>query len=243
MRRQLRFMQRPPHRFRAALHQAVAEREMLQPSVDRGAEALHGSRRLEPLEPREEMAEDDLELDPCDVSAHAEVVADAEREMRIRSAIDTERERIRENLLVAVRRCPEQRHLLARADLSPTYLAVLGRGAREMRDRPDPAPDSLRGVGRLPRLRAQLLPLAAVLAEGESPSTDRVPCRLVSRLHHELAVGQDLLLTEGRPVDPGADQLAYQIVPGVPAALPDQAVEVGVQLAARAPDRLAGRLA
>src|SRR5262249_31760989 len=64
-----------------------------------------------------------------------------------------------------------------------------------------------------------------------------------ARFDHELAVGEDLLATERRPVDHGLDQLAHQIVLGVAAALLDQTVEVGVQLAARAPDRLAGGLA
>src|SRR5262245_37870988 len=238
-----RLAQRLPRRFRAALRQAVAEREMLQASVHRRAEALDGSRRFEPLEPREEMAEEDLDLDACDVSAHAEVLADAEREMRIGAAIDTERERIGKDLLVAVRRRPEQRHLLARADLFPADLAVLGRGAREMRDRADPAQDLLHGVGQELRMCAQLLPLAAVLAEGEQPPADRVPRGLVARLDRELARGEDLVVTERRSVDRGADQLAHEIVLRVAAALLDQTIEVGMQLPARAPDGLAGRLA
>src|SRR5262245_57726450 len=216
---------------------------MLQASVDRRTQAFHGSRRFEPLEPRKEVAEDNLDLDASDVSAHAEVLADAEREMRIRSALDTERERIVEDLLVAVRRCPEQRHLLARPDLHPSYLAILGRSTREMRDRADPAQDLLDGVGQSFGTRAQLLPLAPMLAEGEQPPTDRVPCGLVARFDHELAVGEDLLVTKRRPVDRGAHQLAHQIVLGGTAALLDQTAEVGVQLTARAPDRLAGGLA
>ena len=47
----------------------------------------------------------------------------------------------------------------------------------------------------------------------------------------------------GAPSIRAADQLAHQIVLGVAPALLDQALEVGVQLAARAPDGLAGRLA
>src|SRR5262245_65786362 len=92
-------------------------------------------------------------------------------------------------------------------------------------------------------MRAQRLPLAAVLAEREQPPTDRVPRGLVARLDHELAVGEDLLVTERCAVDRGADQLAHQIVLRVATALLDQTVEVGMQLAARAPDGLAGRLA
>src|SRR5262245_32674633 len=57
----VRFMQRLPHRCRPALLQAVAEGEMLQASVDRRTQAFHGSRRFEPLESREEVAEGDLD--------------------------------------------------------------------------------------------------------------------------------------------------------------------------------------
>src|SRR5262249_26179610 len=113
----------------------------------------------------------------------------------------------------------------------------------EMRDRADPAQDLLHGVGQSLGMRAQLLPLAAMLAEGEQAPTDRVPCGLVARLDHELAVVERLLVTGRRPVNRGADPLAHQLVFGVAATLLDQTAEVGMQLAARAPDRLAGGLA
>src|SRR5262249_18719200 len=98
------------------LRQAVAKWKVLQASVDRRAQALHGSRRLERLQAREQVAEDGLELNPRDVGAHAEVLADAECEVRVRSAVDAERERVHEDRLVAIRRRPEQRQLLAGAD-------------------------------------------------------------------------------------------------------------------------------
>ncbi len=198
---------------------------------------------LERLQPREQVTEDRLELDARDVCAHAEVLAEAEREMRVRAAIDAERERVVEHLLVAVRRREVQRHLLPRPDRHAAHLAVLGRGPGEVADRAGPAQDLLDGVGQQVGIGAQLLPLVAVLAEREQPAADRVARRLVARLDEELAVRDELLLGERRPVDLAADQLAHQIVLRVAPALVDQAPEVGVHLAAGALDRLAGRLA
>ena len=102
---------------------------------------------LERLQAREQVAEDRLELDPRDVRAHAEVLAEAEREVRVRAAIDPERERIVEHLLVAVRRREVERDLLAGADRHAAHLAVLGGGAGEVADRADPAQDLLDRVG------------------------------------------------------------------------------------------------
>jgi hypothetical protein len=45
------------------------------------------------------------------------VLGHAERKVAVWAAIDAERERVVEDLLVAVRRCEVQRDLLARADL------------------------------------------------------------------------------------------------------------------------------
>ena len=75
-----------------------------------------GPDHLERLQTREQVAEDRLELDAGDVRAHAEVLAEAEREVRVRTPIDAEGERIFEHLLVAVGRREVQRDLLAGAD-------------------------------------------------------------------------------------------------------------------------------
>ena len=59
------------------------------------------------------MAEDRLDLDAREVRAEAEVLAEAEREVRVRAPIDAERERVVEHVLVAVRRREVQRELVA----------------------------------------------------------------------------------------------------------------------------------
>jgi hypothetical protein len=82
-----------------------------------------------------------------------------------------------------------------------------------------------------------------VLAKGEQPPADGVARGLVARLDQELAVGEDLLVGERCSVDLAADELAHQIVLRVAPAERDQALEIGVQLAARAHEGLTGRLA
>ena len=127
-----------------------------------------GPGHLERLQPREQVPEDRLELDPRDVRAHAEVLAEAEREVRVRVAVDPERERIVEHLFVAVRRREEQRDLLARADRLAAHLAVLGGDAREVDDRAHPAQDLLDRVGQQLGIVAAASPTASRCSENAS---------------------------------------------------------------------------
>ena len=92
------------------------QRQVLDAAVDDRAQALDRPRHLERLQAREQVAEDRLELDARDVRAHAEVLAEPEREVRVRAPVDAERERVVEHLLVAVRRREVQRELLAGRD-------------------------------------------------------------------------------------------------------------------------------
>src|SRR5262245_64942036 len=67
-----------------ALRQPVTERQVLDASVDRRAQALHRPRHLERVQAGEQVAEDRLELDGRDVRAHPEVPADAEGRVAVR---------------------------------------------------------------------------------------------------------------------------------------------------------------
>ena len=89
---------------------------MLDAAVDGRLQALDRSRRARTTRAREQVAEDRLELDAREVRAHAEVLTEAEREVRVRAAVDAERERIVEHVLVAVRRREVERELVAGAD-------------------------------------------------------------------------------------------------------------------------------
>ena len=137
--------------------------------------------------------------------AHAEVLAEPEREMRVRAAIDTERERVVEHVLVAVRRREVEGHLLPRPDRHTAQLVVRRGSPGEVADRAGPAKDLLDGVGEQIRIGAQLLPLVAVLAEREQTSAHRVARRLVARFDEELAVRDELFPVERLPVDLAAD--------------------------------------
>ncbi len=108
----------------------------------------------------EQVAEDRLDLDAREVRAQADVLAEAEREVRVRAAVDAERERIVEDVFVAVRRREVQRELVAGRDRDAAHLAVLGRDAREVADRADPAQDLLDRVRQQLGFGSQLLPLA-----------------------------------------------------------------------------------
>src|SRR4029077_6677661 len=105
---------------------------MLDAAVDRGGESLHRARQLERVEAHEQMPEDRLDLRAPEMCAQAEVLTEPEGQVWIRAAIDTERERVVEDVLVAVRRPEEERELVAGADGDVALLAVLGRDSREV---------------------------------------------------------------------------------------------------------------
>ena len=58
----------------------------------------------------------------------------------------------------------------------------------------------------------QLFPLVGELAEGLHTAGDGVTGRLVARLDQQLAVGDQLLLGQGRTVDLALHQLGDQVV-------------------------------
>ena len=63
---------------------------MLHADDEGGVEPLDRADELDRLEARKQVPVGDLELEPCDVGAEAEVLADAERQMRVRVAVDAE---------------------------------------------------------------------------------------------------------------------------------------------------------
>src|SRR5438128_1910467 len=105
---------------------------MFDAAVDSRLQSLDRSGQLEPVQPSEQMTEDRLELDAREVRAHAEVLTEAEGEVRIRVPVDAERERVVEDVLVAIRRTEVQRELITRPDRDVVDLAVLGRDAGEV---------------------------------------------------------------------------------------------------------------
>ena len=189
------------------------------------------------------MAKNRFELNAGEVRAHAEMLAEAEREMRVRAAIHAEGERVVEDLLVAVRRREIDRHPIPSADLHAAHFAILGCRPREVADRAHPAEDLLHGVAEPIGLVLQLVPRNRMLAERQQRSADRVAGRLVSRLDDQLAVGHELLGRERHTADLGAQQLAHEVVAWVAPVIVDDPIEIGVQLPPCPFDRLARRLA
>ena len=76
----------------------------------------HRARQLDLVDARQQVPIGDLHLPAREVRPQAEVLADAEAEVAIRSAVDPEGPRILEDLLVAVRRGIVERDGLALAD-------------------------------------------------------------------------------------------------------------------------------
>src|SRR5260370_38428118 len=107
--------------------------------------------------------------------------------MRGRAAIDAERERVLEHVLVPVRRREVQGDDLAGGDRGPAHLAVLGGGAREVADRTGPAQDLFHRVWHELGVAAQSLPLVAILAESEEPAADTIAGRLVRAVNLDRA--------------------------------------------------------
>src|SRR4051812_22567423 len=81
----------------APSREPAARGEVFDPAVHRRVEALHRAGHLERLEPGEQMVEHGLHLHACEVRAHAEVLPDPEREVRVGVAVDAERERVVEH--------------------------------------------------------------------------------------------------------------------------------------------------
>src|SRR3954462_4317032 len=71
--------------------------QVLDAAVGERAQSLDGPDHLERAEAHEEVTEDGLDLDAGEVRAHAEGLAEPEREVRIGLAIDAELERLVEH--------------------------------------------------------------------------------------------------------------------------------------------------
>src|SRR3954454_25284659 len=131
---------------RRSSHSSNPNGQTLEAAVGDELEALDGAGHLERLDPLEQMAVHDLDLDAGEVGAHAEVLAEPEGQMRVRTAVDTKGGGILEHVLVSVRRGEVDRNLLPRRDLHSVHLDVRGGNAREVADRAYPAQHLLHGI-------------------------------------------------------------------------------------------------
>src|SRR5258707_1164669 len=88
----------------------VSDWHVLDATDEARAQPLHRSGQLRVIEALGEIAEDDFQLQPREVSAEAEMLADPECEMRIWVTSNVELERLIEDFSVAVRGRIEQAH-------------------------------------------------------------------------------------------------------------------------------------
>src|SRR5437867_5854598 len=105
--------------------QLPADGHALDPPDEARVHAVHRPRELHLVQPRHEALHDLLQLEPGEVRAEAEVDADAEAVVLVRGAVDAERERVVEHVLVAVGRRVEDAARLALADPRAAHLHVL----------------------------------------------------------------------------------------------------------------------
>jgi hypothetical protein len=99
----------PSHQRRTPeLQQPAVQSEVFDPTVDGRVKPVSPAIQLEPLKPGEQVTEDCLELEACEVGTHAEVLAHAEGHVGVGAAVHAERKRIPEDLLIAVSRSVEE---------------------------------------------------------------------------------------------------------------------------------------
>ncbi len=129
-----------------------------------------------------------LALEARQVGAEAEVLADAEREVRVGRAVDVEAVRVVEHGLVAVRRRVVHEHLVAGGDLGVVEHGVGGGGAPEVVERVLVAEDLLDRAGQQRVVGAHLGQLLRVLQEREQTGRQHRLGGVVARgdeLHEE----------------------------------------------------------
>src|SRR4051794_22442667 len=115
-----------------SLDEAGPQRQALDAPVDRRLQTLDRAGQLELLEAGEQEPVDRLQLHPGQLRAEAEMLAETERQMRVRVAVDAEGERVLEHVLVAVGRGEVERDLVAGRDRHAADLAVLRGDACEV---------------------------------------------------------------------------------------------------------------
>ena len=169
----------------------------------------------------EQMAQDHLDLDAREVRADAEVLTEAEREVRVRRPVDAER---RTDRRTRPRRGSPTRS--TSASCSPARiahaaeLAVLGGDAGEVADRARPTAGSRRPrSAAAPAGRRSFSHSPGCSQNASSPPL--IALRVVSlpASTNSSQYDEELLVGERHAVDRAADQLAHQVVPRFAAAL------------------------
>ena len=194
----------------------VPNRQSLQATDETRLESVDGSRELDFVDARKQVAVGHFHFQPREMRAQAEVLADAERDVTVRLAIDSEGVGILEDLFVPIRRGIEESDRLSRLDDLVTQRVILGRGPAEMDDRRGPAHDLFDRVVQHRHVVLDAAELVLILDEREHAAGRAVPCRLVPGDRDDEAPGEDLHVVQ-RPalilaLDEGRDQVVFGLL-------------------------------
>ena len=137
-------------------------------------QALNRTIKFNPLEPLYQMTKHDAEFEPGKVGAEAEVLADAESQMRIRMPSDIELERKIKDFLIAIRRWIEKAGGLSRRDSLPAYFGIGGSGPRELNSGRGPSQDLFDGGTEKIRLRSHKVELFGVFDQRQQAPAECV---------------------------------------------------------------------
>ena len=143
--------------------------------------------------------------------AQAEMGADAERQVRVGVPGDVEGLRVVEDLVVAVGRRVDHRHLVARRDRLARHLGVDHRGAPEIVQRVGPAQhflDHCRYRIRVPAHRRHLL---RMLQQGEQPARQHGAGGVVAGRHQLHEEAAEVHIGHQPPVETAAEQDVGQV--------------------------------
>ena len=183
-----------------------------------------------------------MDLEPRQIGAETEVLADSEADVRIGRAVDLERVGVFEHGLVSVRRGIEQTEVLAGRDLLAVQLEILDGRPAELDHRRGPADDLLRRLRDEREIRPELRELSRVLDQSEHPAARGVAGRLVAGDDEKREVGEQL---EGRDLaapEIGVREDAHDVIGGIRRPGPsfgDHLGKVDVHLLEREPHLLA----
>ena len=164
---------------------------------------------------RQQLLEEHPPLEPRQVHAEAVVLGDAERQMRVRLAVDVEPLRVVEDRFVAVGRRVVHRHLVAGLDLDVAQLGVGGRGATEVVQRVGPPQDLLDGAVDQCRVGAQLGQLLGMVEQRQQSRREHRLGRVVAggdELHEERT---EVDLAHERAAELGTEDQRREIFAGL----------------------------
>src|SRR5262245_39712117 len=210
-----------------------ADRRPLDAADEARVDAIDRRGALDRHQPAAQLGEQRAQLEAGQVRTETHVLAAAEADVVVRAAIDAERERVLEHLLVAVARRVEQAHRLALLHQGVTHADVARGRARELVHRRHPAHGLLDHAVDEVRIPDQPVELLRVVDQLLHTAGHRVARGLVSRDHEQEVVGEELEHGERLAVDLAVHDHGEDVVLRILLALLRERREVSEQVFAR----------